>query len=388
MKDVEQIGAAIRKVARQCGLLFLATAMAPAGAQQPPRQPMIGALTDLLAAYEYEAVDHWRKVRISSASEWAAKRSDIRRRVLDIMGKFPEATPPLDARILAEVETPLYVRRKITYTSNDGERIPAWLLAPKAALEGKRRFPAILALHQTEARGKDSVAGLDGAPHVRYGHELAERGFVVLAPDSITAGERVLPGAKPFVTAPFDREHPEWSAMGKMRADHRRGLDYLQTLDFVDPKRIGAIGHSLGGYNAFFLAAFDARVQAVVSSCGFTPLGKASKPFAWSRPDWFVHFPRLAPYLRAGIAPFDFPEVLALIAPRPLFNYSASRDAIFPDVDAITEAAEQVRQVYRLLGAGDRFLFLMGDGPHGFPEPVRNQAYTWLEKQLAQGVNQ
>ncbi len=217
---------------------------------------------------------------------------------------------------------------------------------------------------------------------MHYGAELAERGFVVLAPDSITAGERVLPDAKPYVTAPFDRQHPAWSAMGKMCADHRRGLDYLQSLAFVDARRMAAIGHSLGGYNAFFLASFDERVRAVVSSCGFTPLGEASKPFAWSRSGWFVHFPKLAPYLRAGIAPFDFHEVLALIAPRALFNYSADQDSIFPDADVIRAAAGQVREVYRVLGAGQRFRFEMGAGPHSFPDMVRQEAYDWLEREL------
>ncbi len=359
----------------------------PARPEAPRRQIMIPELLELLTAYEYvPESDGWRKLHIATAAQWDSKRADIVQRTLDIMGDFPRANPPLNARTLDRRETPRYTRVKVNYDAADGDRIPAWLLVPHGAGTSGRRLPAVVAAHQTEADGKDSVVGLAGPPYVHYGHDLAQRGFVVLAPDSITAGERILPGSKPFVTAVFDRAHPAWSAMGKMCADHRRGVDYLASLDYVDPRRIGAIGHSLGGYNTFFLAAFDERVRAAVSSCGFSPLGRSSKPFAFARNRWFVHFPRLARYLRSGIVPFDFHEVLALVAPRPFFNYSASQDPIFPDADTIRIGAAQVREVYAVLGAAGRFEFVMGDGPHGFPEPVRQQAYQWLETALRTGV--
>jgi dienelactone hydrolase len=342
---------------------------------------MIDRLVSLLDGFDHSKTDRddWRAVHISTPAEWQARRSDIRQRVLDIMGKFPAGDAPLDARMVSEVDTPRYLRRKVSYLSRDGDRIPAWLLVPKGV---SGRLPAVLALHETEAIGKDSAVALGGPSYVHYGHELAERGFVVLAPDVITAGERVLPGSKPYVTEVWDRAHPEWSAMGKMCADHRRGIDYLETLPFVDAGRIGVIGHSLGAYNAFFLAAFDERIKASVSSCGFTTIGKASRPLAWSRTSWFVHLPRLAAYLKAGIVPFDMHEVMALVAPRPVFNYTAGRDGLFPDVETIREASTQIGEVYQLLGAEERFRFLIADGPHDFPPAVREQAYGWLDKFL------
>jgi len=338
-----------------------------------------GGLLDLLAAREQGPGDMAHEVRIASPAQWEAKRADIRRRVLDMVGVFPASAQPLRARVIDRRDEGAYTRLKVAYTDGSGGEIPAWLLVPK----GQGPFPAVLAAHPTEPGGKDSVIGLEGKPYEHYGKELAARGFVVLAPDSITAGERVFTGAGPYVTAPFDQAHPEWSAMGKMLADHRRGVDYLVTLPEVDAARIGAIGHSLGAYNAFFLAAFDGRIRATVASCGFNPLAGATKPFAWSRASWFVHFPRLAPYLRAGIVPFDFHEVLAMVAPRALFNYSAARDTIFPDAAAMRAGAAQVANVYRLLGAADRFVFRITDGPHEFPAAVREEAYGWMERQLA-----
>ncbi|MCE5307706.1 MAG: heparinase II/III family protein [Acidobacteriales bacterium] len=346
-----------------------------------PARIMIDRQIELLGGFDSDPkdVNGWRPLRITTPAQWQRRRNEIRQRVIDVMGKFPSRAVPLDARTLSEEDTPGYTRRKVSYLSADGDRIPAWLLIPK---RGTKPWPAVLALHQTEAIGKDSAVGIGGAPHVRYGHELAERGFVVLAPDSITAGERVYPGSKPYVTEVFDRAHPEWSALGKMCSDHQRGIDYLETLDFVNARRIGVIGHSLGAYNSFFLAAFDERIAAAVSSCGLSTFGMTAKSLAWARESWFVHLPRLKAYLRAGIVPFDMHEVMALVAPRPLFNYSARQDEIFPDIGAIEAAGAQVGSVYRLLGADGKLVFRVGEGPHDFPVPVREQTYRWLAEHL------
>jgi cephalosporin-C deacetylase-like acetyl esterase len=43
--------------------------------------------------------------------------------------------------------------------------------------------------------------------------------------------------------------------------NHRRAVDVLQSLPYVDRQRIGAIGHSLGGHNTLFVAAFDERIR-------------------------------------------------------------------------------------------------------------------------------
>jgi dienelactone hydrolase len=346
---------------------------------------MVDRQIELLHGFQSDRkdVNGWQPLDIATPAQWERRREDIRQRTIDVMGKFPARAASLRARVLSEEDTPGYVRRKVSYRSADGDRIPAWLLIPK---RGSKPWPAVLALHQTEAIGKDSAVAIGGAPHVRYGHELVERGFVVLAPDSITAGERVLPGSKPYITEVFDRAHPEWSALGKMCSDHRRGIDYLETLDFVDARRIGVIGHSLGGYNSFFLAAFDDRIRATVSSCGLSTFARTSRPLAWARESWFVHLPRLRAYLHAGIVPFDMHEVMALVAPRPLFNYSARRDEIFPDIDAIEAAGAQVRDVYRMLGADSNFVFRVGDGPHNFPAPVREEAYRWLAERLREAA--
>ena len=66
--------------------------------------------------------------------------------------------------------------------------------------------------------------------------------------------------------------------------NNMRAVDVLSGLPEVDPGRIGAIGHSLGGHNAIFIALFDERIRAVVSSCGFDdfPHYNGGKIGGWS----------------------------------------------------------------------------------------------------------
>ena len=56
----------------------------------------------------------------------------------------------LDLRVEQETDGGSYVRRLITYASEPGSRVPAYLLIPKAALDPKKKLPAILALHPTD----------------------------------------------------------------------------------------------------------------------------------------------------------------------------------------------------------------------------------------------
>src|SRR5207248_5205470 len=89
--------------------------------------------------------------------------------------------------------------------------------------------------------------------------ELAERGFVTLAPNY-----PLLAKYQP------DLKALGWQS-GTMKAvwDNVRGLDLLDSLAFVKHGAYGTIGHSLGGHNSIYTAVFDDRIKVVVSSCGF-----------------------------------------------------------------------------------------------------------------------
>ena len=255
--------------------------------------------------------------------------------------------------------------------------------------------PAILGLHGTRKEGCRIIIGHVPDYPRTHAKDLAQRGYIVLVVDVITGGERIYPDYGWYDTTEFYKKFPDWSAMGKMVADHQRALDYLCTLDIVDGERLGCIGHSLGGYNSFFLNAFEPRIKAAVVSCGLSPMGGSNTPYQFARNTWFVHLNQICrEYIRAGMIPCDFHEIMALGAPTPMFNYSGKKDATyFPHIankeddfsawwKTVDEALSQIASVYKILGVPENFERVETDEGHGFPEEIMQKAYKFLDKHL------
>lgn len=344
---------------------ILAPLLLAAGPGEPPPLPTYPDPTRLLVVRDAEG----RETPVTSAADWAVRRDHILAHVQEVMGAMPggERRVPLEVRTVAEFDEPGYLRRKISYASEPGDRVPAWLLLPKG--EARCR-PAVLALHQTVAIGKDEPVGLGGQPTLGYGKELAERGFVVLAPDYPNYGEhRVDPYALGYVSASM-----------KAIWDNRRGVDLLASLPEVDAGHIAVIGHSLGGHNAIFTAVFEPRIGAVVSSCGFTSFRHYydGDLTGWSHQGYM---PRIASVYqrRPDRMPFDFPELIGAIAPRRFVTNSPTRDANF-DVGGVRLCIDSARPAYDLLSAGSHLSAAYPEAEHDFPDAQRRTAYEILER--------
>ena len=302
-----------------------------------------------------------------------------------IMGRLPggERRCPLDVQVESETDAGTYLRQWLSYQSEPGDRVPAYLLIPKTARGTRvRRFPAVLALHQTHAAGQKVVVGLGQSPDDEYGVELVERGYVVLAP--------------PYTL--LANYQPDLRALGwesgtlKAVRNNIRGLDLLSGLPYVRTNGFGSIGHSLGGHNGLFTAAFDPRLRAVVSSCGFDSFRDYydGDPAVWGpERGWCQtrYMPRLAAYAgRLDQVPFDFGDVLAAIAPRAVFVNAPLQDANFRwrSVDRVVAG---VRSRYEAAGVGERLVVVHPDSKHRFPPEVRQSAYAFLDRWVDLGLS-
>lgn len=310
---------------------------------------------------------------VKSPADWRVRRAHILAHLQEVMGTLPggERRVLLDLKIHDTFDEPAYVRQKISFASEPGDRVPAWLLTPKTPrVQGK--FPAMLCLHQTTSIGKDEPTGLGGKPNLHYAKELAERGYVVLAPDYPNFGEHKVD--------PFALGYASASMKGVW--DNMRGVDLLGSLDGVDPERIGVIGHSLGGHNAIFAAVFDPRLKVVVSSCGFNSFRHYyhGNIAGWSHRGYM---PRLKEVygLDLGKVPFDFPELVGALAPRGFFTNSPLRDDNFA-VEGVKACLESATPVYQLLGALDRLKAVHPDAEHDFPPTERKAAYEFIDMTL------
>jgi len=319
---------------------------------------------------------------IDSAAGWESKRE----RIVDVLNEFigspgDLAVPETTAEILGEEDMGSYIRRHLRIASEADDWIPAYLLLPKSLPETP--CPTMIVLHQTQAPGKQEACGMTGDPNMAFAQELAERGYICIAPDAIGFGERIPEGERPYYGAhDFYRKHPDWSFFGKMAWDVQRVVDYLETIPDVDASRIGCMGHSHGAYGTIMCTLFEPRISAAIASCGFNTLRTDPDPNRWSHLTALL--PRLGFYVDdVKTAPFDWHEIVACLAPRAYFNYATLNDDIFPNTENLATIYVQLGGVYDLYEARDRFNGVLVTGVHSIPQDSRRMAYHWLDRQFA-----
>ncbi|MBI4557009.1 MAG: prolyl oligopeptidase family serine peptidase [Candidatus Hydrogenedentes bacterium] len=308
---------------------------------------------------------------VKNAGDWGIRRAHILANMQLVMGELPDASRrvPLDLRVEKAVVRPKYIRKKVSFVVESGDRVPAYLLIPKKLVGN---VPAMLCLHQTTRIGKGEPVGLGPKRSLHYAKELAERGYVTLAPDYPNFGEYSIDvSARGYASATM-----------KGIWNHMRAVDLLQSLPEVDSERIGCIGHSLGGHNTLFVGVFDERIRIMVTNCGFNSFYKyyGGDLTGWSHQGYM---PRIADVYGKDPArmPFDFTEVLAALAPRPVFISAPLRDANF-EVSGVRDCVTAAQPVYDLLNAAENLVVLYPDCEHNFPRRVREAAYAFVDVRL------
>lgn len=304
--------------------------------------------------------------------------------ILQRLGRFP-ARVPLAATLGPARDMGDYSRILVSYDVEAGERIDAWLLRPRGEPPAAG-WPAILALHQHGGEfylGKSQPAGLSANTGYHYGLELCRRGYVVLCPDHLCFEDRRPPeyvrvengylNNQGYERFEFKRRLLEGSCLQtKYLHDMVCALDLLAALPDVDAARLGAIGHSLGGQEALWLAWYDQRVRAAVSSCGFGLIRTIIR-------DGITH--NYALYVPGLLEIGDSDALVAEIAPRAFLLTAGEQDAIFP-IDGVRALAAAAEAVYARQGVADRFRAVIFPAGHSFPDPVKAEAYAFLDRWL------
>jgi hypothetical protein len=350
--------------------LLLAFAVAP------PAPAPTAAGDRLLADYMRRQALALREKALADVKDqaaWLRVREQRRREFFEMMGLDPlPPRSPLKAAVTGTLTTTHYRVEKLHYQSVPGLYVTANLYLP---LKVAKPAPAILYVC-----GHGPSPGGNKATYQHHGAWFAENGYVCLIVDTLQLGE--VPGLH------HGTHHLKlwgWQSLGYTPAGIElwngiRGIDYLETRPEVDRKRIGVTGRSGGGATSWWLMAADDRIQ-----CGVPVAGLA---------DMLAHVSEGSPAYPRGVVSghcdcmyfvntrrWDFIQVMALCAPRPVMLGNSDADGIFP-VPGYRRPAEPVKKLYESMGAGERFALLETKGPHRDTPELRQGAFRWLNRWL------
>ncbi len=323
-----------------------------------------------------EELDRERKARLAAVRTRKgaeAYRDAVRRKIRRAFGVRPAKTP-LNARVTGVVEEPGLRIEKVIFESRPGCLVTANLYLPERA---RRPLPGVVGACGHSAEGKAA------ANYQAFCRELVAGGFVALIYDPFNQGERdQYYGLSRDATARRGPV-PAHNNMGKQlellgesfamwRAwDGIRALDYLLTREEVDASRVGVTGNSGGGTLSTWLWALEDRFTMAAPSCFLTTY----------RANFENELPQDAEQYPHGILGMGLEMGDFVIARAPQPAILIGQRYCYFDHRGLEETYEEVRRIYRLLGAEERVAHFLGKNNHGYHPDGRAAMVTFFRKQ-------
>lgn len=303
---------------------------------------------------------------ITSRAGWEKRRETITMWWQKFLGdELPgRGGKPIAWKVLEEDEIDGVRRQRIRYDTEPGLPTEAYLCQP---IKQPKRLPAVVVLHSTVDHSIYQPAGLKGPVEKAFGLQLARQGCVTLSPRNFLWPQNEGIAAKQEAEK-FLKRAPGRKGMRKMLHDAQVAVDLLEQLPSVDADRIGSVGHSLGAKEVLYLAAFDPRIKATVSSEG----GVGTAFSNWDA-DWY-----LGPAVKQPGFAHEHHELLALCAPRPFLligGESADGDRGWPFI----ESALGVYRLYDEQPAVGQWNHRQG---HSVPEEAVKRIGEWFATYL------
>ena len=352
--------------------VLLAVATAGLAADAPARDTKRG--DQMLADYfraETTAVANSSLAEVKTLEDWTSRRETYRKQLQEMLGllPMPERTP-LQAHTTGKVDSADFTVEKVEFQSRPGLYVTGNLYVPKGL---KKPAPAVLYVCGHGNMKENGVSYGSKTFYQHWGSWLASNGYVALLIDTLQLGE-----IEGLHHGTYRQNMWWWNSRGYTPAGVEawngiRALDYLQSRKEVDKERLGVTGRSGGGAYSWWIAALDERVKVAIPTAGITDMenhvvdgvieGHCDCMFPVNTYRW------------------DFPQVAALVAPRPLLIANTDKDPIFP-LEGVMRLHAKVRNIYRLYNAGDKLGITITEGPHKDTQEIQVPTLHWLNRYL------
>jgi len=298
----------------------------------------------------------WAKADRTSPEAWQQSTARYRDYFRDeVIGALPPATLPANPRTRLVFDEPEYRGYEVKLDVYPDVFAYGLLLVPRDVKEGERR-PVVVCQH-----------GLEGTPHKcadptvqeaaynQYGCRLAERGFVVYAPQNPYIG------GDAFRVLQRKANPLKLSLFSFIVRQHERSLEWLASQPFVDPGRIGFYGISYGGKTAMRVPALLPQYRLSICSADYNE---------WVWKNVSIAYPFTYLYTGEYEMPefdlgdtFNYAEMSWLIFPRPFMVERGHGDGVSIDEWVAFEYA-RTQRLYDALGRGDSTEIEYFNGPH------------------------
>lgn len=325
------------------------------------------------------AADSLKEVK--ALEDWNARKDRYRREMHEMLGLDP-APPrmPLKATITGKVQHEEFEVWNLHYQSIPKLYVTANLYVPKGL---KKPAPAILYVCGHGRVKKDGISYGNKVHYQHHGVWFARNGYVCLVIDTLQLGE-----IEGIHHGTYNHGMWWWNSRGYSSASVEawnciRALDYLETLEFVDKNRFGVTGRSGGGAYSWWISVLDERIKVSAPVAGIADLqnhvyagfpnsGRLAHGVVEGHCDCMFH---------VNTYRWDFGQVAALVAPRPLMILNTDDDRIFP-LDGVNRVFNDVRRIYDLHGARDKLGLVITPGGHKDTQPLRVPAFNWFNRHL------
>lgn len=334
----------------------------------------------------------WGKAEEKDFAKWKAQARHV---LAECMQNLQPAPKAYAMEVTDREQRDGYEAYKIRFNLSEWSRVPAYLLVP----EGEGPFPAIVLLHDHGAHfsiGKEKmVRPFYVAPEIMedadqwarqcydgqyVGDYLARHGYVVLAVDALFWGERgrkegTSYDAQQALASNFLQMGASWGAF--INVDDMRSAEFLASQPFVDKKRVGSLGFSMGAYRSWMLAALTDVVRASASVCWMNTT-EHLMTLTNNQNKGGSAYAMLIPALRRYL---DYPHVASIACPKPTLFFNGTRDKLFP-IEGVRDAYREMEAVWKSQGASDRLVTKLWDEKHFFNKEMQKETLEFFDRWL------